>query len=137
MRRRAWIISALASWTSWALADPDPQAQARQSADQWLALVDAGRHLESWQAAGALFRSAVSAQAWAQAVGAVRGPLGALQRRQVLSAQPTRTLPAAPDGQYVVFRFEASFAHKAVAVETVTTVLESDGAWRVVGYFVR
>lgn len=137
MLRRTWITAVLAGLSTGSLANADPQAQARQSVDQWLALVDADQHGQSWERAGAMFRSAVSAAAWAQAVGAVRGPLGPLKQRALQSAQPARTLPGAPDGQYVVFRFEASFAHKASAIETVTTVLEPDGAWRVVGYFIR
>ena len=131
------MLFALASLSPWAAADGEVPAQARQSADRWLALVDADEHLRSWETAGAMFRSAVSAAAWAQAAGAVRGPLGPLKQRALQSAQPARTLPGAPDGQYVVFRFEASFARKAAATETVTTVLEPDGTWRVVGYFVR
>jgi len=45
--------------------------------------------------------------------------------------------PGAPDGEYVVLQYHASCEHKAAAVETVTATREPDGAWRVVGYFVR
>ncbi|RPI50795.1 MAG: DUF4019 domain-containing protein [Acidobacteria bacterium] len=41
------------------------------------------------------------------------------------------------DGEYVVFQFGTSFEHKAAAIETVTAVKDSDGAWRVGGYFVK
>jgi hypothetical protein len=45
--------------------------------------------------------------------------------------------PWAPDGSYVVLQFETRFEHKAAAVETVTSMLDRDGVWRVAGYFVR
>jgi len=46
-------------------------------------------------------------------------------------------LPGAPDGQYVLIQFNASFEQKAHAVETVTPMLERDGTWKVSGYFIR
>jgi len=36
-----------------------------------------------------------------------------------------------------VFQFNTSFEQKQAATETVTTILEKDGTWRVGGYFVR
>jgi len=49
----------------------------------------------------------------------------------------TTTLPGAPDGEYVVFQFNASFDQKAAAVETVTAIREKDGTWHVGGYFIK
>jgi hypothetical protein len=42
-----------------------------------------------------------------------------------------------PDGKYVVIQYDSVFEQKASAVETVTPMLDSDGAWRVSGYFVQ
>ena len=44
-------------------------------------------------------------------------------------------LPGAPDGQYVVIQFHTAFEHKRSGIETVTPMLESDGVWRVSGYY--
>jgi hypothetical protein len=60
-----------------------------------------------------------------------------LKSRRVSSAEPATRLPGAPDGQYVVIQFETSFANKQRAVETVTPMLDTDGAWHVSGYFIR
>jgi hypothetical protein len=114
--------------------EPDPAVDAARA---WLALVDAGKYDESWEAAGAFFRAAVTKEQWSQALGGVRTPLGAVSSRKVSSRVEETSLPGAPDGKYVVMQLDASFAHKAKAVETVTTVLETDGHWRVVGYFIR
>ncbi len=45
--------------------------------------------------------------------------------------------PTRPDGEYVVIQYESSFEHKQSAVETVTSMLDKDGTWRVSGYFIR
>jgi hypothetical protein len=44
---------------------------------------------------------------------------------------------SAPDGEYVVIQFEASFENKKSAIETVTPMLDKDGNWRVSGYYVK
>ncbi len=49
----------------------------------------------------------------------------------------SNTLPGAPDGEYVVIRYRTEFENKMKAVETVTPMLEADGAWRVSGYYIR
>lgn len=115
----------------------EPLVEARGSVDSWLGLIDGQRYAESWQAAAAFFRNAVPAQTWAEAVRVARIPLGPLKARTVKSATQANTLPGAPDGEYVVFQFNTSFEQKASAIETVTAIHESDGKWRVVGYFVR
>ncbi len=112
-------------------------AQARSAASSWLALVDAGNYSASWVQASSLFKKAVSEPSWASAVRGARGPLGALKSRQEQSATFTRTLPGAPDGDYVVIRYASRFASKPDAVETVTPMREKDGSWHVSGYFVK
>ena len=125
-------------------AGPSVQAQESQSIEKaeaaataWLLLVDAGNYSASWQQASGLFRSAVSPQSWASAVQAARSPLGELRSREVQSASFSRSLPGAPDGEYVVIKYSSSFANKASAVETVTPAKEKDGSWHVSGYYVR
>jgi len=83
------------------------------------------------------FRKAMGQEPWSQSLNAVRKPLGAVKERKVLSSTFTTQAPGAPDGKYVVIQFQSSFANKASAVETVTPMLDSDGAWRVSGYYIR
>jgi hypothetical protein len=110
---------------------------AQASIESWLALVDSQQYAESWQAAATFFKNAVTAEKWQGAVQTARMPLGSMQSRATKSVTSAKTLPGAPDGEYVVFQFNTSFERKAAALETVTTVREADGKWRVVGYFVR
>jgi hypothetical protein len=37
----------------------------------------------------------------------------------------------------VFIQYSATFEQRATATETVTAVLETDGTWRIVGYFVQ
>ena len=110
---------------------------AQAATESWVALVDQEQYAASWQAAAASFRGAVPEQKWAEAVGAARRPFGGLKSRSVKSSTATKTLPGAPDGEYVVLQFNTAFEKKAVALETITVVHDVDGQWRVVGYFVK
>jgi hypothetical protein len=110
---------------------------ATAAAEAWLALIDEQKYAESWSAASTLFQSAISQENWAAAAGAARGPLGNVVSRQFQGAEYKTSAPGAPDGHYVVIQFSTSFANKAQAVETITPMQESDGAWKVAGYFVK
>ena len=112
-------------------------ADAVEVATDWLSLVDAGTYEESWRQSGALFRQAITKEQWSQALGAARTSLGELRTRRLESRTEATALPGVPDGRYVVMQFAAPFASRAPALETVTTALEADGHWRVVGYFIK
>ncbi len=139
----AVVIAALVVSTTVALlpragfADEAAQAEATAAAESWLARVDAGAYAASWDEAAPLFQGAVERDKWSSTLEAVRGPLGKLVARTLKSAQYSKTLPGAPDGEYVVLQFDASFEHKKSAVETVTPMKAADGAWRVSGYYIR
>lgn len=120
-----------------ARAQPKSEQLAQQSAEAWLALVDSGNYGESWEQTAQFFKAAVSKEQWQRALGASREPLGKLLSRKVRSATFTKTLPGAPDGEYVVITFESSFDHKQSAVETVTPMLDKDGKWRISGYYIK
>lgn len=81
--------------------------------------------------------TAVSKEDWKKSLSAVRAPIGALETREMAASNFSTTLPGAPDGEYVVFQFNSSFANKAAALETVTAMKDTDGAWRVAGYFIK
>jgi hypothetical protein len=120
--------------------DSNPKAGSQKAAtvaaQTWLATVDDGQYAQSWDQASELFRKAITQDKWVSALENVRKPLGNLVSRKLKSAQPMAELPGAPDGQYVVMKFETSFTNKKSAVETVTFMLEKDGQWRAAGYFI-
>lgn len=106
------------------------QIEVADAARSWLALSDDGRWEDGWRATAASFRQANTAERWAEAATKVRGPLGAVRSRTLLSQD---SVPAPPAGVEVV-KFRTDFANKTGAVETVSLVRE-DGAWKVVGIY--
>ena len=115
----------------------DARAHAERAANAFLALVDAGRFDESYIQTSSLFRNAVAQDGWSRVVRATRDPLGAVKSRIHSESRYSTTMAGAPDGEYVTLRYETTFERKASAVETLTTMRDSDGQWRVAGYFIK
>ena len=138
---RSWIAGGLAVAALLAAparaADDAAVAAAQGAARGWLALVDGGTYGQSWDHAATYFRGAIGKADWERKIAGARRPLGRVLDRRLKSATFARTLPGAPDGEYVVIQYDTRFEKKAAAVETVTPMREPDGAWRVAGYFVR
>ncbi len=146
MRRNLSIVSALVVFvglvsTGGLLAESTAEKTAVEAAQlaaqSWLAVVDSGKYTESWSQASELFKKSVTVEQWENALHSVRGSLGKFQSRRVTSAQYTKALPGAPDGEYVVIQYESAFENKKAATETVTPMKDKDGQWRVSGYFIK
>lgn len=120
-----------------ARADDGGIEAAKAAAEVWLAAADRGDAALTWRMAATLFQQAVSVERWQQALDSVRGPLGVVRSRQLIAAKPARSLPNAPDGEYVVIQYRTVFEHRAEATETITPMRGSDGQWHVAGYYVR
>lgn len=130
------LLLLLLSLAAPGFAAEDKVRAAEEEAGKWLALLDGRQYRESWTRAATLFRRQVNAEQWQQAMTAARSPLGDLRSRKLLSATYATSLPGAPDGEYVVLQYQASFSAKKSAIETVTPMLDG-GNWRVSGYYVR
>ncbi len=113
------------------------RTEARTAALSWLALVDTGKYAESWKEASSSFRKAVPEERWTTGVRGVRSPLGAVLHRELRNATYSTHLPGAPDGQYVVSQYQTRFENKADAIETVVAQQDTDGSWRISGYYVK
>jgi len=134
-----WFSSMLVflCFSGLALAEEKPEPVAQQSSDAWLALNDSGKYDDAYQEAAQYFKNAVTKDQWQSSMHASRDPLGKVLSRKVQSATYAKTLPGAPDGDYVVIQYDSSFEHKQSAVETVTPMLDKDGKWRVSGYYIK
>ena len=104
---------------------------------KWLTLVDKGQYGQSWSQASRYFKNSVKKGQWQAQVSAARSPFGKVVERKLKSAVPAKSLPGAPDGEYVVIQYNTAFEKKRAAVETVTPVKEEDGQWRISGYFIK
>lgn len=132
------IIVCLIILTSPAIAqDIEKEKAAIAAAEQWLLLVDGVKYSDSWEEAAELFRNAITQEQWYQSLKAVRDPLGKLVSRELDSKLYKRSLPGAPDGEYMVIQFRTSFENKKTSIETITPMLEKDGRWRVSGYYIK
>ena len=124
-----------------AAAAPDPNADLEKAgqtaAHAWLLLLDRKDWGTAWDASSQMFRQAVPLPAWMEGIPKMREPFGAFIERQPAEVAYKTSLPGRPAGDYVTVLFESKFANKANVEETVTTVREPDGRWRVTGYTAR
>jgi hypothetical protein len=103
----------------------------------WLSLVDGGNYAEGWNQAAGFFKDAVTKEQWLNSMRTFRVPLGKVVARKLKSKQYTKTLPGAPDGEYVIIQYETQFEKKQSAIETVTPMLDKDSKWKVSGYYIK
>jgi hypothetical protein len=133
----ASLVFALATLFSVSACKSKNVADAQPAAEAWLALVDAGDYGQSWSEAASFFKGSVDSAGWGKKLGAVRAPLGQVKSRTLKSSTPVTSAPGVPDGEYVVFQFATAFENKASATEVVTPMKDSDGQWRVSGYYIQ
>lgn len=131
------LLSVSAAITIAQSTEDQKTTAAIMAAENFLLLVDTGQYGQSWDEASALFRKQVNKQDWLRQLEGVRGALGALSKREIISAEYVTEVPGAPDGEYVVIRYKSSFDNKQNSVETVTPMLAKDGQWRVSGYYIK
>lgn len=127
----------------WAAQEHSPMVQqtaeqmAVREGESWLAMMDAGKYAESWKAAAAVLRGAVTEEKFESSMKSVREPMGKLDSRKLQSATYTTLLPGVPEGDYVMILYMTSFEHKATAQETLIMSREKDKVWRVSGYYIK
>jgi hypothetical protein len=110
---------------------------ASAAADAWLERADAGDAEGTWEGTSSLFRQLVDLPQWKATFAQVESIFGRTLSRELSTTDCRESIPGGPDGHYVVLEYEAEFERKKEAVETVVTTLDTDGRWRVGGYFVR
>jgi len=131
------ILGLLLVWAAAPRAETKSEVAARETAGKWLALVDGGKDAESWEQMSAPFKKEVSKRKWKSTIAEIRKPLAKPVSRKLKSAEYSKELAGAPEGEYVVVRFETAFERKPAAVETVTLLLGQDLIWRVASYTVK
>ena len=121
-------------------AQQDPHAAdelaAQRQALGFLGYLDQGRFADSYAYTGMLIRAQLDRDAFSTQIQKTRVGTGALQSRELIDAGYTTTVSGAPEGQYVVLHYHASFANRQDAVETLWLSL-AKGYWRVVGYNIK
>ena len=142
MKRKSRIVLSLGficllAFLQYVVADQSKEKAVVHTAKAWLKLVDEGKYSESWDEAAQYFKNAVPREQWRNSLESFRNPLGVVLSRNLKSKKYTKTLPGAPDGEYVVIQYETSFKNKQHATETITPMRDKDGKWMVSGYYIR
>ena len=150
IRPRGFIVACLIGFlmlVGVAFTAETPQDAAQAAAESWLKLVDGGDYSASWDQAATVFKGAVKQTDWGEMAQGVRNILGKLVSRRLKSREYTEKAPTTRviggkvytwgAGKYVIIQYDAVFANKASAVETVTPMADADGVWRVSGYSIR
>jgi len=131
------VVGALLLTNSAMANDSEKEEAAVVAAQHWLSMVDGAQYAHSWDEAAEYFKGAVTREQWERSLQGFRKPLGKVISRKVKSKTYVTSLPGTPDGEYVVIQFETSFENKKSAVETVTPMMDTDGKWRVSGYYIK
>ncbi len=121
-----------------------PQREALTAAEAWLARVDQQRYADAWSAAAEPFRTSVTKQAFVEGAPKLRKGLVKVISRSgeklaYVGAPPDPADPAGAvrPGMKIAIHFQTKFAGNKQATEEVTMLLEGDGVWRPVGYYLQ
>ena len=118
-------------------AQAQPAAEAQKATEDWLALVDAGKYGESWDAGAQMLKDSVSRKDWISNIKEKRAALGKLVSRKLTKTDSLKNMPGLPPGDYFGLQFKSSFEKLQGATEVVVPTREKDGKWRVSEYVVQ
>lgn len=109
------------------------EADARDAAEEWLALTDAGQFDESWYAADSTLQNGVAREEWIDQGRRVRGRLDSVRSRRLVRAQYRDSTGLLPGGRPVVLlKYETEFDRGTTLEAVVTT--RPNTTWKVAGY---
>jgi hypothetical protein len=118
----------------------DPHAADEVAAERqalgFVGYLDQGRFADSYAYTGMLIRTQLDREAFSTQIQKTRAGTGALQSRDLMDASYSTSVPGAPEGQYVILHYHASFANRPDTVETVTLAF-ANGYWRIAGYYIK
>jgi hypothetical protein len=126
-------VVAQATANEGAISNPENEKAGQIAANAWLLLLDRKDWGSAWDASSGLFRENVPLATWMDNVPKMREPFGRFVERDAGFPVYKKTL-GNRQGDYVTVLFKSKFDKKPDVVETVTTVREADGRWRVTGY---
>jgi len=110
---------------------------ATTAAERWMELLGADGPAASWDSASSRLRAAITRENWETALLRARKPFEPFGERRLLQSQYATELPNAPPGEYVILQYQTVTGGNRRVVETVVPSVDTDGRWRVGGYFIR
>ena len=107
------------------------------AAEAWLGLLDSAKFADTWKNADDYFKTRVKEAKWVRQMPQLSRTLGKIVSRKLLSANFTHKLPGLPGRSAFILRYATKFEKKPQAIETVIPIDETDGTWRVSGYYIK
>jgi hypothetical protein len=99
----------------------------------WVALIDAGKYDDSYNAASSALHDKVQEDRWSKVLKALRSPWGAVVSRKQTSHLYKPNGMEGSEGEFMVITYDTSFQEQA-AVKEVIVLKWEDGKWRPAGY---
>ena len=124
----------LLAWNPTSGEDASAPRVAKAAAEQWLALIDAGKYKESWVQSCEWTRTNLEMAQWQDHLKFVRLPRGAPIIRNEKKSDHIMSTKGIPDQEGAYIQYGTFFEDGDFAMETVGLTLEVDGRWRPVTY---
>ena len=111
-----------------------PERISQEVAENWILFLDQQKYAESWEKLSPNTKVKLEKRQWELAMLGMRKPLGKLKIRKLDKVEYIKSLKGYPDQEGGIVTFDSSFEGKASVRETVGTIHDKDGKWRVVAY---
>ncbi|MBC7987537.1 MAG: DUF4019 domain-containing protein [Sphingomonadaceae bacterium] len=108
-----------------------PRTNARSAAENYLELIDTGRWRIAYSTMSQMFKDRVSERDMLDLVGRYRGPLGAVEARELDTAVNLTNPPGAPRGNYQAYGFRTRFQNDLRPIYESVQLVGEGGDWRV------
>lgn len=112
-------------------------ASSQAAAEKLFVMVDKSQFEQAWLAGSQALQKQVKQEDWQRNLDGGRSALGSVSSRKLRSLTYSTSFPGMPDGEYVLFHYETSFANKSNTTETAVMQKEADGQWRHSGYLIK
>lgn len=113
----------------------DAKEAAREVAQEWLTLTDAGEFGKSWDQAAAMMQNQVERKKWKAQGQQMQKQLQDVESRSFAAAQYRESIPKVDGGPFVMVQYKTDFATTTVQELVITT--QEEGEWKVAGYTLR
>lgn len=113
----------------------EAKQNAREVAEQWLELTDAGEFGQSWDEAASMMQDQIEREQWQEAGSQMEDQLGDFQTRQFAQAEyrdSIQTQQETLEGPFVILMYQSQFEAGQIIEQLIT--VKRDDSWKVAGY---
>lgn len=110
------------------------QTAYERAALKWLALVDANKMQKSWESTDSRLQNSISRQDWLAAMQQIKSLTGHFKKRQLIAIENRRIAGSTTNIKILIYK--SHYTKQQSVTETVISMPDSKGIWRISGYFV-